>query len=291
MKKTILVTGAASGLGARIALILAAHGHKVWASMRNLDKQGPLLAAKAAANLDVEVVQLDVQDTASVQAAVAHIIAQDGKLDVLVNNAGAGFLRSTEQASEEDVRWVMDINFHGVVRCTKAVLPHMRAARSGHIVNITSVGGLVGQPFNEMYCAAKFAVEGYTESMASYMEAAFGIKFSLVEPGGIQTDFAKNVMAKMEADGGLLQDDYLPMLQRYIGTIRSRSAEETAQVYQTPEQCAEMVVACIEAENPPLRMRTSHWAEQFCHLKTGLDPDGKLLQQQVMAQLLGIVPK
>ena len=121
----------------------------------------------------------------------------------------------------------------GVVRGTKAVMPHMRAAGRGHIVNISSVGGLVGQPFNEIYCAAKFAVEGYTEAMASYIEEGFGIRFSVVEPGGIQSDFVKNVLAKVEATGGLLQDSYLPLLQRYLGRGRDRAAAGREGVFQT----------------------------------------------------------
>lgn len=288
MGKTVLITGASTGLGHALALEAAGHGHQVWASMRRPDKKEGLLQAAAERGLSLQVVQLDVEQEASVQAAVAQVLNEAGKLDVLVNNAGAGFLRATEQASESEVQWVMNVNFHGVVRCTKAVLPAMRAAQGGHIINITSVGGLVGQPFNEIYCAAKFAVEGYTEAMASYMEPGFGIRFTLVEPGGIHSDFVKNVMGQMQASGGLRQDDYLPLLQAYIGSVQSRSPEQVAQIYQTPEQVAQVVTACMEQDNPPLRLRTSPWAAQFCHLKTGLDPDGRLLLAQVKQNLLGI---
>ena len=144
--------------------------------MRDLGKQALLADAAAAKNLDIVIRQLDVEQTSSVEACIADMMATEGRIDVLVNNAGAGFVRSTEQATEDEIRRVMDVNFMGVVRCTKAVMPHMRAAASGHIVNISSVGGLVGQPFNEIYCAAKFAVEGYTEAMASYLEEGFGIR-------------------------------------------------------------------------------------------------------------------
>ncbi len=170
----------------------------------------------------------------------------------------------------------------GVVRCTKAVMPHMRAARSGHIVNISSVGGLVGQPFNEIYCAAKFAVEGYTEAMASYIETGFGIKFSVIEPGGIQSDFVKNVRSQLQSTGGILQDDYLPLLQRYLNRIQNRIDG----VHQTPEQVAEVVADCIEADDPPVRLRTSPWAEEFCRLKTAADATGKLQQAAVISRFL-----
>lgn len=158
MQKVILVTGTSSGLGIDIAIQLAAQGHKIFATMRNTDKKIALLEAAEKAQVSLPIKQLDVQNTDSVQRCVEQIIEQEGRIDVLINNAGAGFVRTTEQATEEEIEWVMDVNFKGVVRCIKAVLPHMRQARSGHVINISSVGGLIGQPFNEFYCAAKFAV-------------------------------------------------------------------------------------------------------------------------------------
>ena len=284
--KTVLITGASTGLGASLALSLAERGHRVWATMRDLARQAPLAEAAARKNLDLVIRQLDVEQTGSVSRCVADMMATEARIDVLVNNAGAGFVRSTEQATEDEIRWVMDLNFMGVVRCTKAVMPHMREARRGHIVNISSVGGLVGQPFNEIYCAAKFAVEGYTEAMASYIEEGFGIRFSLVEPGGIQSDFVKNVMANVQATGGMREDSYLPLLQRYLGRARDRASAEADGVYQTSEQVADVVADCIDSPNPPLRLRTSPWAEEFCRFKTQADPTGKLQQAAVVARLL-----
>ncbi len=284
--KTVLITGASTGLGTSLALSLAERGHRVWATMRDLGKQALLADAAAAKNVDMVIRQLDVEQTSSVEKCIADMMAIEGRIDVLVNNAGAGFVRSTEQATEDEIRRVMDVNFMGVVRCTKAVMPHMRAAASGHIVNISSVGGLVGQPFNEIYCAAKFAVEGYTEAMASYIEEGFGIRFSIVEPGGIQSDFVKNVMANVQATGGMREDSYLPLLQRYLGRARDRAALDSEGIYQTPEQVATVVADCIESANPPLRLRTSAWAEEFCRFKTQADPTGKLQQAAVVARLL-----
>ncbi|MGB3554665.1 MAG: SDR family NAD(P)-dependent oxidoreductase, partial [Jannaschia sp.] len=217
---------------------------------------------------------------ASIEAAVAEVVAREGRIDVLVNNAGAGFVRTTEQASEADIAWVMDVNFTGVVRCTKAVLPHMRKARSGYVITISSVGGLVGQPFNEIYCAAKFAVEGFTESLASYVTPNFGIHFTTVEPGGITSDFATSVMKHVEATGGMLEDEYLPILQRYVGGAQDRAAKDG--LYQSPDEVAAVVMECIAAETPPVRRRTSDWAEEFTHLKTELDPTGEKQRQAVI---------
>ena len=164
MPKVIVITGTSTGLGLALAVQLAARGHRVYATMRNLDKRTALDAAAAAAGVSLNVSRLDVQDAASVDTAIGAILAAEGHIDTLINNAGGGFVRATEQASEAQIAQVLDLNLMGTIRCTKAVLPAMRKARSGHVINISSVGGLVGQPFNEIYCAAKFAVEGYTES-------------------------------------------------------------------------------------------------------------------------------
>ena len=289
--KTILVTGCSSGLGLAIAVQAAQAGFTVYATMRDLDKRAALDTAIKQAGIDVEVRQLDVQDVVTIEACLQEIVETHGRIDTLVNNAGAGYVRTTEQSTEEDIAWVMDVNFHGVVRATKAALPYMRAARSGHIINITSVGGLVGQPFNEFYCAAKFAVEGYTESLASYITPAFGVKFSCIEPGGITSEFANSALAHFAKTGGMHDDEYRPVLENYIGKAQARSeaaaSGEATPVYQTASQCAEVVIACATSSSPPLRQRTSPWAEEVCALKTAADPDGTKLQAQVIERFLG----
>ncbi len=283
MSKVILITGTSTGLGVSLAVQAAQAGHRVYASMRDLGKRGALDNAAAAAGVALQVVQLDVQDGASITAAVGHILAQEGRLDVLINNAGAGFVRTIEQASEAEAAWVMDVNFMGVARCTKAVLPQMRQQGSGHIVTISSVGGLVGQPFNELYCAAKFAVEGFMESLASYVTPHFGVQFSVVEPGGITSDFAANVLRQVEQTGGILDDAYRPILMKYIGGASTRQGSG---VYQSADEVASVVMEVVDAAIPPLRRRTSAWSEDFTALKTGLDPDGRKGAAMVFEQFL-----
>mgnify|MGYP003675960829 FL=1 len=182
--------------------------------MRNPARRGALDSALATAGLAAEVLTLDVQDTTSIDACVAQVMQQGGKIDTFVANAGMGFARATEQTSEAKIADVMDVNFMGVVRGVKAVLPHMRKARSGRILAVSSVSGLVGQPFNEVYCASKFAVEDYMESLASYAGPAFGLHFTLVEPGGISSEFAARALQQIAQTGGFLQDEYLPLLQK-----------------------------------------------------------------------------
>ena len=284
MPRTVLITGTSSGLGLELALLLARRGERVYATMRNLDKKGPLASRAAEESLELHIRQLDVQDPASIERCFGEVLAEAGRIDVLVNNAGAGFVRTTEQATEAEIQWQFDVNVMGVIRCTKAALPSMREARSGHIVNITSVGGLVGQPFNEMYCAAKFAVEGYTESLASYIQPIFGVKFSLIEPGGIRSEFANSALRQFQETGGMKDDAYRPILERYIGNAQTRMGDE---VYQTAAEVAEVVAGCIDMDDPPLRMRTSAWGEAFCALKTASDPTGRKLSEAVYAQMLG----
>jgi NAD(P)-dependent dehydrogenase (short-subunit alcohol dehydrogenase family) len=287
MTGTLLVTGASTGLGAAVAALAAQKGFRTFAALRSPAAREKLDALLDAAGVAVEVVKLDVEDAESVTAAIDHVIRTAGTLDVLVNNAGVGFARNIEQTSEAEIARVMDVNFMGVLRTTRAVLPHMRARRSGRIINITSVGGLVGQPFNEVYCASKFAVEGFTESLASYVTPRFGVQFSLVEPGGIRSEFAARAMQQIAESGGFLEDDYLPVLQAYIAGAQGRSDDEG--LYQSPEEMAEVVLQCATAETPPLRIRTSDWAENLCRLKTEADPDGTRLATQVTDYFLGPV--
>ncbi|WP_286760293.1 MULTISPECIES: SDR family oxidoreductase [Sulfitobacter] len=280
MPKVILITGTSTGLGVATAVQAAQAGHTVYATMRNTQKRGTLDAAAQVAGVTLNVLQLDVQDADSVNAAVDTVIDEQGRIDVLINNAGMGYVRSLEQAEEADIQKILDINYTGVTRCIKAVMPHMRKARAGHVINISSVGGLVGQPFNEIYCGAKFAVEGLTEAMASYITPAFGIHFTAVEPGGIASEFANTVLEQVEQTGGMLEDEYLPILQKYI--TGSQDRQETG-IYQTADEVAAIVMKVMGSEQPPVRTRTSEWSEDFSKLKTGLDPDG-LKQQSLVAE-------
>lgn len=287
MTKTILITGTSTGVGFESAILFAQQGYKVYATMRNLAKATALQQKAEEDNLDIEILELDVTKTETIEKVVNKIIEKDGKIDVLLNNAGAGFAKTTELASMEEAEWVTDVNYHGVVRCTKAVLPYMRQARSGRIISVTSVGGLVGQPFNEFYCAAKFAVEGYMEALATYV-SEFNIQFSIIEPGGISTEFFNSaVKVTSDAEGKLTSGEYEPLLNRYFAGTQKRAKESTEQAYQTGKEVAEVIAEVANSENPPLRKRTSKWAEELCELKTGKDPDGLKLQQKVKTEFLG----
>ncbi|WP_298475988.1 SDR family oxidoreductase [uncultured Maribacter sp.] len=286
MKKNILITGTSTGVGFESALLFAKNNYKVYATMRNLKKAENLKQRILEENLDIEILPLDVTKIDSIKAAVNSIIEKDGKIDVLLNNAGAGFAKTTEQASEEEIRWVTDVNYHGVVFCTQAVLPYMRKQKSGQIISITSVGGLVGQPFNELYCGAKFAVEGYMEGLATYIGNAFNIKITCIEPGGIATEFMTSAIEKTAVNGQFATGEYAPIFERYMAGNQKRANESKEQVYQTGIEVAEATLGIAQNENPPLRIRTSQWAEAFCELKTKADPDGHKIVKQLQDTFL-----
>jgi NAD(P)-dependent dehydrogenase (short-subunit alcohol dehydrogenase family) len=286
MNKNILITGTSSGVGLESAVLFAQNGYKVYATMRNINKTQALKEKIKKDDLNIVLLSLDVTDKQSIQTAINAIIEKDGKIDVLLNNAGAGFAKTTEQSSEEEIRWVTEVNYHGVIFCTQAVLPIMRKQKSGQIISVTSVGGLVGQPFNELYCGAKFAVEGYMEALATYVSDAFNIKISCVEPGGISTEFMKSAIGKTAVDGQFATGEYFPVFEKYMAGNQKRANESSESVYQTAIEVAEVILNVAQNENPPLRIRTSKWAEDFCRLKTQADPDGTKLVSEIKKSFL-----
>jgi NAD(P)-dependent dehydrogenase (short-subunit alcohol dehydrogenase family) len=181
-RKIALVTGTSSGIGLSTAVQLAQHGFTVIATMRDIEKAGPLQARAQEVGVEIDLQRLEVQDNASVANCVQYVLQKYGHIDLLVNNAGAGFRGTMEQTSLPELRRTMEVNFFGVWRLTQAVFPTMRDAHAGRIITVTSIGGIIGQPFNDAYCAAKFAVEGFMESLAP-VARRLGIAISLIEPG------------------------------------------------------------------------------------------------------------
>ncbi|WP_420400813.1 SDR family oxidoreductase [Flagellimonas sp.] len=192
MKKNILITGSSSGFGYLTALSAAKAGHKVWATMRNadgknLEKNKELEQIASDKALQLKVLELDVTDSNSIDRAVETIVAEDGKIDVLVNNAGVMFVGITEAYSLEQIQKQFDVNFFGIARTVKAVTPHMRKAGDGLIINTTSLAGRLAFPYFGVYCASKHAVEAYSQSLR-YELAPFGVEVCIVEPGPFGTN-------------------------------------------------------------------------------------------------------
>ncbi|WP_412539294.1 SDR family oxidoreductase [Longispora sp. K20-0274] len=258
MGNVVLITGTSTGIGRALALQAAQAGHQVIATMRDTSRAGELADV-------ADVRALDVTSAESVAELIAGVLRDHGRLDVLVNNAGAGHVGTVETDSVEDFQAVLDVNLLGVVRMTRAAMPHLRAS-GGRLVTVSSVGGIVGQPFNEAYCAAKFAVEGMMESLAP-VAAQFGVRVSLVEPGAVATEFVANAVTDRSA---LLagMGDYRPVLERYVA--RTEAAFAAA---QTAEEVAAVVLSVVESESPALRYQTSDRARQFVGVKLA-DLDG-----------------
>lgn len=286
MEKVILITGTSSGIGLETAIMLAEQGHKVYATMRDLNKKSALENEAQNRNAKLHIRQLDVQNEKSIQACVDEIIAKEHRIDVLINNAGAGFIRPMEQASMDEIQQVMDVNFYGVIRCCKAVMPYMRQQKSGHIINVSSVGGLVGSPVNEIYCAAKFALEGLSESLATYLEPYFGIHISLIEPGGTISEFGNSLTKYFESNGGILNDDYKPLMEDYMAYRSTFTEEFKEKAFQKPADIAKVIIRCMNDPHPKVRYLTSEGTLAFTRLKTSLDPDGELLKAQVRKGIL-----
>lgn len=191
--KVVVLTGAASGIGRATAVLLAGRGSHL--ALADRDRDGLMaLAAELATSHPALVVSthvLDVGEPASIAALPAAVEARHGRVDVLINNAGVTTLGSFDQLALEDIAWLMDINFWGVVRMTKAFLPLLRRQWNGQIVNLSSLFGLIAPPWQTAYCASKYAVKGFSESLRHELEGS-GIGVTVVHPGGIRTAVARN---------------------------------------------------------------------------------------------------
>ncbi|KAG9488506.1 retinol dehydrogenase 8 [Eleutherodactylus coqui] len=255
-KKTVLITGCSSGIGLKIAVQLAKdpqQRYHVFATMRDLKKSGKLEAeAGETLNKTLEIRQLDVNSEESVKKCIAELPGQT--VDVLLNNAGVGQVGPLESFSMDDFRKVFETNFFGVVRLVKEFLPSMKKRRSGHIVVISSVMGLQGIVFNDIYAASKFAVEGFCESLAVQL-LKFNIFISLIEPGPVNTEFEMKLMeevARSDFPGADAETI------RYFKEVYLPSAHEIfATLGQTPDAVAKATVRVIGMEQPVFREQTN----------------------------------
>jgi NAD(P)-dependent dehydrogenase (short-subunit alcohol dehydrogenase family) len=248
-QKVILITGTSSGFGYSCALRLAAAGHTVFATMRDVTKADPLLseAARKGCAGNIRILPLDVTQPQSILTAVNDIIAEKGVIDVLVNNAGFGIGGFFEDLSPEDFQRQYDVNFFGVLNVTRAVLPVMRPRRSGKIINITSMASFSGTPCFSAYCSSKWALEGFSECL--YMELKpFGIHVVLVEPGAYRTKIFEDNAAYAKNFENPNSPYYT--ISRYL---RQLVVDEIKKNKRDPEEVAAVVDAIIRADSPAFR--------------------------------------
>ena len=267
--RVVIVTGTSTGIGLETAVLLASSGWRVIATMRNLAKSDALRQHAEAAGVDLDVRHLDVVSDESVAACVDSVVADFGRIDAVVNNAGAGHIGTLEQEDLAAFVEVIDTNLISVARMTKAVLPHLRASR-GHVLTVTSVGGVVGQPFNEAYCAAKFGVEGMLESLAPVARTV-GVRVTVVEPGPVATEFVANVGS---AHSTTVQDPgaYGPALAGYAARVSGAFANA-----QSAADVAQVIARVLDDPDPAFRHQTSDGSKAFVSTKIS-DVDGSAVQ-------------
>lgn len=253
--QTILITGASRGIGLRTAKALAQRGHKVFASMRdiegrNRDAASQLRAWAAEGGFNLATLELDVTDQASVDAAVATILA-DGSLDVLVNNAGVMPVGLTEGFTQNQQQACFEVNVFGLARTSRAVLPQMRQRGSGLLINISSVAGRLTIPHFGVYCASKYAMEAYTEALHYELEP-FGVDAVLIEPSGHGTDLVASSPAPDDAEVVRAYGDFANGRERLLGMFRTMFDQGDA--LTDAGNVARKIVELVEMEGPrPLR--------------------------------------
>lgn len=262
MTEVALVTGTSSGMGMHTAIELASRGLRVVATMRDASRSSRLRDAAAEAGVDIDVRALDVIDHPAAARLVDDVLADHGSIDVLVNNAGQGSVSTAEMLTMAQVQAQLDVNYLAPVNLTKLVLPGMRERGSGHIVTVTSVGGTVGQPFADAYCGAKFAVEGFMQSLAVVAER-FGVHVSVIEPAAVSSEFVANVVRPENAGA------YAPLLDAYI----ARTAGAFANA-QTPQDAAQSIADAATSAEFRFRWQTSPGATAFAGISLA-DLDGE----------------
>ena len=242
MSKTWFITGASRGLGVEIAKAALAAGHNVVATGRKRASINSVLGSDTEQLLSVE---LDVANETQAKAAVEAAIRRFGAIDVLVNNAGFGYMGFFEDSTTEDARAQMDTNLFGVLHVTRAALPYMRKAGHGRIFNVSSVGGMLGAELGSLYCATKFAVEGFSECLAKEV-APFGLFVTIVQPGPFRTDFLTADSARYAKTG---ISDYDERRSQLMASTEQRNGSQPGD----PSKLAQAMVQLSEAPRPPLR--------------------------------------
>ena len=234
------ITGCSTGFGRELAKLIIARGWPVVVTARNKAQVDDL-----ATSDKVLALELDVTDSKEIDATVKAAEEKFGGIDVLVNNAGYGYLTTVEEGEEKEIRAMFDANVFGLFALTRAVLPGMRKRRKGHIINITSVGGHIGNPGSGYYAATKHAVEGWSKSLAAET-APLGIKVTAVAPGPFRTDWAGRSMTQTENRIA----DYAEIVGTRLAAVSNNSGKQAGD----PVRAGEAMIKLTESENPPLHI-------------------------------------
>jgi NAD(P)-dependent dehydrogenase (short-subunit alcohol dehydrogenase family) len=246
--KVVLLTGSSRGIGRATAIALAQQGHKVYATMRRPSASTDFTDVSEEIRQNIFIKPLDVQDKGSIESAVSEILDKENRLDVAINNAGYALFGPIEMVTDEEVYQQFDVNVFGVIRVIRAVLPQMRRQKSGHIINISSIAGIVGNPGLGVYCATKHAIEALSSSLAATVYP-WNIKVSVIEPGSTNTEFCElmTVGSKLRKENPY---------SNFCGRYRERMVNILKEG-QPPEEIAELIGSIINRENPDFRYQSS----------------------------------
>jgi NAD(P)-dependent dehydrogenase (short-subunit alcohol dehydrogenase family) len=277
-QKVAIVTGSSSGIGYATSLLLARNGFHTYATMRNIGRSADVQEIAYKERLPLEVIQLDVNDDASIRDSIEKVESENERIDVLVNNAGYGLVGAFEDLSVEEIKSQFETIFFGVIRLTQQVLPIMRKQKSGTIVNISSGAGRIGFPGMSAYVSSKFALEGLSESM-SYELEPFGIKVVIIEPGVIRTNFKKNsVMSKKSLDNSSISP-YSSIIQKIDSSISSMVEHATP-----PEEVAKTILHATISNNPELRYLVGNDMIMMAETKKSMSDEDfrKMMMQSII---------
>jgi len=267
-KRVALVTGASSGIGEATATLLAKNGYTVYGAARRIEKMEHLRS------LGIHTLSMDVSVDDSITKAVDKIIAVEGTIDVLINNAGFGSFGAVEDVSMKDARYQLEVNVVGLARLCQLVLPYMRKQRSGKIVNVTSIGGKMATPLGGWYHASKFAVEGLSDSLRLEVKP-FGVDVIIIEPGGVKTEWAN--IALNHATNASGTSTYSELAEK------AKRVSMGQEKYSEPIEIAAVIKKAIEANKPKARYAHGHLAGVVLFAKQWLS-DG-LFDRMIMSQL------
>jgi len=258
MEKVAIVTGSSSGIGFETSLALAREGYFTYATMRDTTKSDKIKEIAQKENLKINVLELDVDDEKSVKSAIAQILDQKQRVDVLVNNAGWGLWGCVEDVSIDEFKEQFETNFFSIIRLIQEVAPAMRKQGSGTIVNVSSVVGRIGFPASPAYISSKFALEGLSESMR-FEFAPFGVDVIIIEPGVIKTDFMKNMKMAKKSE---LDTVYKDITTKVVSGVKMMVEMGTP-----PKEVANTIVKAIKDKKPLPRYVVGNDALMFLEAK------------------------
>jgi len=258
MEKVAVVTGTSSGIGFETSLALAREGYFTYATMRDTTKSNKIKEIAQKENLKISILELDVDDEKSVKSAIAQILDQKQRVDVLVNNAGWGLWGCVEDVSIDEFKEQFETNFFSIIRLIQEVAPAMRKQGSGTIVNVSSVVGRIGFPASPAYISSKFALEGLSESLR-FEFAPFGVDVIIIEPGVIKTDFMKNMKMAKKSE---LDTVYKDITTKVVSGVKMMVEMGTP-----PKEVANTIVKAIKDKNPLPRYVVGNDALMFLEAK------------------------